>query len=146
MLSQSLVVGAIATVGLVAGVIPDLSARSHSQIFNSAAFAQSNDEIRNYAKAVLAMEPVRQQAFDEVKRITGGNPPAIACNRPESFSQLPGNARAIVANYCRRSKEIVESNGIGINLFNDLTARLQKGDANLKQRISQELMRLQNGK
>jgi hypothetical protein len=68
MLSQSLIVGAFATVGILSGITPDISARS-GVVFSSAAYAQaiSNTEVTNYARSVLVMEPVRQTAFTEIQ-------------------------------------------------------------------------------
>lgn len=144
MRSRSLVIGAFATLGVLSGFAPDLSQRS-SNIFSSAAYAQavSNPEVTNYARAVLAMEPVRQTAFNEIKKIINGDIPPIVCHKPSSLNALPGNARKIAANYCKRSKEIVESNGLQINRFNAITVNLQN-DSNLKRRIHNELLRIQN--
>ncbi len=144
-LFQSLAIGTLATVGLISGVTPDLSASSSALIFSSSAHAQavSSSEITMYAKAVLGMEPVRQEAFDEIKRIIGKEPPAIVCNKPESLNALPRNARNIAVNYCKRSREIVASTGLSGDRFNQITLELQNND-NLKRRISNELLRLQS--
>lgn len=144
MLSRSLVIGAFATVGVLSGFTPDLS-QGLSNASSSAAYAQavSNTEVTNYARAVLAMEPVRQTAFNEIKKIIRGDIPPIVCHQPRSLNALPGNARKIAVNYCKRSKEIVESNGLRINRFNAITVNLQN-DPNLKRRIHNELLRIQN--
>lgn len=146
MLSRVLVVGTLTAVGLLSGFAPDLSGRSPILVFSSAAYAQdvSNEEVTNYARAVLKMEPVRQEAYDEIKKIIGSsNVPAIVCHKPESLSALPANAQGIAKNYCDRSKEIVESNGLSITRFNAITVNLQN-DSNLKNRIHDELIRVQN--
>jgi len=144
MLSQSLIVGAFATVGVISGVAPDISARS-GVVFSSAAYAQaiSNTEVTNYARSVLVMEPVRQTAFTEIKKMISGDIPPIVCHKPGSLNALPGNARKIAVNYCRRSQEIVESNGLTINRFNAITVNLQN-NPDLKRRIHNELIRIQN--
>lgn len=145
MLSQSLIVGAFATVGVLSGVAPDLSARSNALIFSSAAYAQaiSNTEVTNYARSVLVMEPVRQTAFTEIKKMISGDIPPIVCHKPGSLNALPGNARKIAVNYCKRSQEIVESNGLTINRFNAITVNLQN-NPDLKRRIHNELIRIQD--
>jgi hypothetical protein len=145
-IAASLIVGAFATLGVLSGVGSDLSGRSSELVFSSAAYAQavSNNELANYARAVLVMEPVRQTAFNEIKKIIrSGNIPPIVCHRPQSLNALPRNARKIAVNYCNRSKEIVESNGLTINRFNAITVNLQN-DPNLKRRIHNELLRIQN--
>ena len=129
----------------LSGLAPDLSGRS-ILIFSSRAYAQavSNTEVTNYAQAVLAMEPVRQESYDEIKKIIGSSEvPSIVCYKPASLEALPGNARNIALNYCNRSKNIVESNGLTIARFNAITVSLQN-DPDLKTRIHNELVRIQN--
>lgn len=145
MLLRSLVVGAFATVGL-SGLALDLSGRSSTLVFSSAAYAQdfSNAEVTKYAQAVLVIERVRQTAFNQIKNVIGsGDVPPIVCHKPQSLDALPDNARNIAVTYCSRSKEIVESNGLTIGRFNTITTNLQS-DSNLKKRIQDELIRIQN--
>lgn len=143
-LSQALVIG-ITTVGIFSGFTPDLSGRSGNFISSSPAYAQavSNTEVTKYARAVLVMEPVRQTAFNEIKKMIRGDIPPIVCHKSKSLNALPDNARKVAINYCKRSKEIVESNGLTINRFNAITVNLQN-DSNLKRRIHNELLRIQN--
>ncbi|WP_250121984.1 DUF4168 domain-containing protein [Chroococcidiopsis sp. CCMEE 29] len=144
MLSRSLVVGAIATASWLSGLAPDLSGHSRVLDFNSAAYAQqvSEPEVTNYARAVLGIEPVRQEAYDEIKKILGSdNVPSINCY--ESLDALPNNARKIADNYCKRSKAIVERNGLSRDRFNEITTNLQN-DPNLKTRVQDALIRIQN--
>lgn len=143
-LAASLIVGTFATVGVLSGVAPDLS-RPSKLVSNSAAYAQavSNPELTNYARAVLVMEPIRQTAFNEIKKIIRGDIPPIVCHKRQSLNALPRNARKIAVNYCNRSKQIVESNGLTINRFNAITVNLQN-DSSLKRRIHNELIRIQN--
>lgn len=146
MLSRSLVVGALTTLGLLSGHAPDLSGHSIALVFSSAAYAQpvSDPEVSNYARAVLVMEPVRQTSFNEIKKMIGsGDVPPIVCHKPESLDALPDNARNIAVSYCTRSKEIVESNRLSIARFNAITVNLQN-DPDLKRRIHDELLRIQN--
>lgn len=146
MLSQSLVVSAFATISLLSGITPDLSGRSSILVFSSAAYAQavSDPEVTNYARAVLVMEPVRQTAFNKIKKMIGsGDVPPIVCHKRESLKALPSNARDIAVNYCNRSKDIVEGNGLSIARFNAITVNLQN-DPKLKTRIHNELIRIQN--
>lgn len=144
-LAASLVVGVFTTMGL-SGLAPDLSGRSGVFVFISAAYAQavSATEVTNYAQAVLAMEPVRQESYDEITKIIGSSDvPSIVCHKPESLNALPSNAQNIAVNYCNRSKAIVESNGLTISRFNAITVNMQN-DPDLKTRIHNELVRIQN--
>lgn len=111
----------------------------------NAAFAQeaiSTADVQNYARSVLRIEPIRQSAYDEIKRITGADVPSIACHRPNSLDNLSRNIREIAVNYCNQSIQIVESNSLTIGRFNAITAALQS-DPDLAARIQQALIRLQ---
>ncbi|MGH1393697.1 MAG: DUF4168 domain-containing protein [Trichormus sp.] len=103
----------------------------------------NQNEITNYAQALLAMEPARQQAFGEIKKIVGnGSVPKIVCNEPSSMSNLPDRARNIAVNYCKRSQEIVENHGLSIDRFNRITMEIPNNNR-LKQQIYETLVRLQ---
>jgi hypothetical protein len=137
-LSQSLLVGAIVSSSLVSSTL----------LFSSNANAQSPqsvnpNELRSYAKAMLTMEPQRQQAFDEIKKIIGnGEVPKIVCNDNNSFSSLPNKAKDIAVNYCKRYQKVVEDNGLTINRFNLITTQVQNNE-DLKRQMYNILIRLQ---
>ncbi|WP_392532602.1 DUF4168 domain-containing protein [Nostoc sp. C117] len=136
-LSQSFFFGVIATVGLI----------SNSFSSSSKTYAQAppvnNTEIKNYAQAVLAMEPARQKAFEEIKKLIGnGEIPKIVCNDSNSINGLPRKAQDIAVNYCTQSQKIVQDNGLGIDRFNKITIELQN-DTNLKREVYNTLLRLQ---
>ena len=138
MLSQSLFVGAVATVSLVSSSLV-LSSKADAQ----APQAVNPGELRNYARAMLKMEPERQQAFDEIKKIMGtGEVPKIVCNDNNSFSSLPGKAREIAVNYCQRYQKTVEDNGLSIDRYNTITTQVQ-GNDDLKRKMYNELLRQQ---
>lgn len=145
-LFQSLMVGMASTAGLLGGVVPDLSAQAPELTFSSVAYAQTAitpAEVQNYARSVLAIEPIRQTAYDEIKRISGSREvPAIACHRPSSLDRLGRDIRQIVVNYCSQSIEIVESNNLTIGRFNTITSNLGS-DSALASRIQEALIRLQ---
>jgi hypothetical protein len=146
MLLRALVVGAFATVGLLSGIAPDLSGRSPTLVFISAAYAQdvSDAEVKSYAQAVLKAEPVRQAASDEIKKILGSeNTDSIVCHNPESLDTLPDSAQNVAVDFCNEYKNIVEGYGLTITRFNEITVNLQN-DPNLEKRIQRELLRIQN--
>jgi Domain of unknown function (DUF4168) len=133
MLDKSFLVGALATVGIASGAFA----------FSSQVDAQSPTEIRNYAKSVLAMEPERRQAFEEIKKLIGGKEiPQIVCSNSNSLSGLPNKARDIAVNYCNRSQKIVEQNGLSIDDFNRITRDLQSNEK-LKAEVYNTLLELQ---
>jgi len=133
MLEKSFLFGAIAFLGLA----------SSAFALSSQVDAQTPTEIRNYAKAVLAMEPERRQAFEEIKKLIGGREvPKIICYDSNSFSSLPNKAQDIARNYCKRSEKIVEQNGISFDVFNKISREWQTNEK-LKAEIYNTLLDLQ---
>ena len=137
-LLPSLLLANFATVGLLDSVLD----------FDSKVTAQTpapvnNDEVQKYAKAMLAMEPARQQAFEEIKKIIGnGEVPKIACNDSNSLNGIPGKAKNIAVNYCNRYQKVIEDNGLTIDRFNKITVEVQNNN-NLQRQIYNTLLRLQ---
>ncbi len=111
---------------------------------NAAAQGQniSNEDITNFADAVLQMEPSRQKAYDDIKQIIGAPPPNIPCNDLNSLNNLPEEARTIAADYCRICKEIVENSGLTVDRFNAIMSNLE-ADPNLIKRIQDAMLQLQ---
>jgi hypothetical protein len=113
--------------------------------FSRAVYAQqavTEAEVSNYARAVLAMEPLRQVAYNEIKKIVNGNIPDIQCHRAETINQLPSQeARKIANTYCNQALALV-NNYLTPSRFNQIT-RLAEKDGNLRQRIQDALQRQQ---
>lgn len=146
LLSQVLVVGALAGAGTLTGLVPSLSWQTDNSVsFNwtTLVHAQeiSNDEITNYARAVLDIEPRRLQASQEIQNRTGSIPP-IVCNETQKINRLPNNIRGIAVSYCDQAKKIIENRGLTVARFNEITLT-QRQDSALKERIQNELIRLQ---
>jgi hypothetical protein len=134
---RSLCFSFVATSSLVASTLT-WSSKASAQ-----ALSIDNTEVTNYAQAVLAMEPSRQKAFEEIKKLIGsGEIPKIVCNDSNSMNGLPNKARDIAVNYCNRSQKIVEDNGLTIDRFNNITVELQNNN-NLKRQVYNTLIRLQ---
>lgn len=144
LLLKFLAVSILSTVGLVSGLIPGFSAGSPRLVFGTVAQAQVNEkEITSYAQTVLDLEPVRQQAYEAIKRKIGSNNvPNIVCSQPDSINSLPRNIREIAVKYCKDSKQIVEINGLTITQFNAITVSLQN-NSSLQQQVQAEMLRLQ---
>nr|WP_236117076.1 DUF4168 domain-containing protein [Hassalia byssoidea] len=133
MLEKSFLFGALAAVGLA----------SSAFAFSYQVDAQTPTEIRNYAKAVLAMEPERRRTFEGIKKLIGGGEiPQIVCSNPNSLNGLPNKARELAVNYCNRSQQIVEQNGLSIDNFNKITRDLQSNQK-LKDEVYNTLLDLQ---
>lgn len=141
MLSPVWLYSSLATVSLVATTLL-VSVKANAQTPSPI----NSNEINNYAQAVLAMEPARQQAFDEIKKLIGGKDiPKIVCNDPKSITTLPKKAQDIAVNYCNRSLQIVQENGLTYDQFNNITLELQN-NGDLKNQIYRTLLRLQNAR
>ncbi|AVH67629.1 hypothetical protein CDG77_15150 [Nostoc sp. 'Peltigera membranacea cyanobiont' 213] len=138
-LCQSFFFGAIATASVISNAF-SLSSKVYSQTPPPIA---NNTQINSYAQAVLTMEPARQNAFEEIKKLIGnGEIPKIVCNDSNSITGLPRKAQDIAVNYCNRSQKIVQDNGLSIDQFNKITIELQNNDI-LKQQVYNTLLRLQ---
>lgn len=112
---------------------------------NLTAQAQEYDEeqLESYAQAILAMEPLRENTYQEIQMILNSqNIPSIACNRRETYEKLPSEARSLIIKYCNRSKEIVQERGLTVSEFNRITAQIQS-NPELKRQIQQEMLQLQ---
>lgn len=137
-LSQSLFCGAIATFSVVSsGLVWSTKVAAQAPAVN-------DTEVNSYAQAVLAMEPARQKAFEEIKKLIGGGEiPEIACSKSNSINALPSQqAKDIAVNYCKYSQEIVEKSGLGSDRFNKITVELQNNN-DLKRQIFNRLIYLQ---
>lgn len=136
-LCHPLILATITSASLISGTF-GLNSKVAAQTPNI-----SNTELTNYAKAVLIMEPSRQQALKTIKEIVGGEDiPKIECNNPTSLNTLPKKARDIAVNYCSRSQKIVEDMGFTITQFNKITLDIQN-NSDLKRQLYNILLRLQ---
>ncbi|MEO1433073.1 MAG: DUF4168 domain-containing protein [Cyanobacteria bacterium J06633_8] len=139
MLYKSFFVGTLAALSFAAGSIVS-SAKADAQTPSSV----NNNDIEKYSRALLTIEKSRLQAFDEIKKISGGKQvPAIACNQPKTIAALPTRkARDIAKKYCQRSQTIVKDSGLSVQDFNNITLKLRIDDS-LKTQIHNALIRLQ---
>lgn len=100
----------------------------------------SDQDIKNYARAVLALESRRYEVINEIKKIVG-EVPRIVCDEPSSINALPGNAPRLAVSYCEQAKRVIETKGLTVTRFNDMTRR-QQTDPKFRQRIQSEILRL----
>lgn len=138
--SRSMLIGMLTITGLASGLTPGLSKDFSTVVFSTAIYAQSAEQITKYARAVLQMEPVRQTAYQEVRRILKGSVPGDVCRQ----GSVPRSVKDICSRFYTRSAQIILNNGLSIGEFNEMTRRLQ-GDAGLRSRIQQEMRRQQGG-
>ncbi len=141
-ISQLLLVAFVNIAGLGSSFLA-WNSTVNAQSSSSTGTSPQNTDIINYSRALLKIESVRQQAFENIKKIIGNREiPKMACNDPSSLNNIPSEARDIAVNYCNRSQEIVKENGLTIQQFNDITLELQKNEE-LKNQIYRTMIRLQ---
>ncbi len=133
MFSQSLLIGTLAAIGLLSGLVPGLSKASHTLAFSSAAYAQqiSDGELQKYVGVSIQIEKLRQVVYDEIKKVNGGNVPAISSC---SASGLPSNISSIWQRFCEQSEALIKRAGFTNSRYNDIT-RMRQKDPNLEQRV-----------
>ncbi|MEQ8755134.1 MAG: DUF4168 domain-containing protein [Coleofasciculus sp. G1-WW12-02] len=103
----------------------------------------TEEDIKNYAKALLAIEGSRQTAFSEIQQqMNQEQIPSITCTQPDSLKELPSDVQGIAVNYCNTAKELGESQGFSMAQFNAMTYTAQL-DPDLQRQIQNELIRLQ---
>ncbi|MGC1395383.1 MAG: DUF4168 domain-containing protein [Coleofasciculaceae cyanobacterium] len=143
----SLMIRVFSTVGWLAGLIM-LLAGCTNKAANAPTPAPtmtsvSTEQLKNYARAVLAIEPKRQEAYKEIRKSFDGDGkvPEIVCTRTDTIASLDKNVQDIAVNYCNQSKKIAETNSLTIQQFNGITLSAQT-DQELQKRIYNELVRL----
>lgn len=105
--------------------------------------AVNDQDVERYARAILAIEPKRQEAHNEIQLITQSEQvPDFTCTQPDKISALPNNIEKIAVNYCNQAKEIGQGQGLTMAKFNGITKDAQT-DQTLQKRIQTELLRLQ---
>jgi hypothetical protein len=143
----SLIIKVLSTIGWLAGLMMLFTGCSSNKASNSPTpiptmTSVSTDEIKNYAKAVLAIEPKRQEAYKEIQKdFKDAKVPEIVCTRADTLASLPKNVQDIAVNYCNQSKKIGKSHSLTIQQFNAITLNAQTNQ-DLQKRIYNELVRL----
>lgn len=133
------VVSAIAVIGGISLVLGGCSGNSSST--STSEF--SDEEIKNYARTILAIEPIRQSAYKEIQQISKSDKvPFIACGQRDSIASLSQDVQEIAMNYCNQSQKIGESNGLTMSRFNTVTMKAQS-DLDLQKQIQNELVQMQ---
>lgn len=115
--------GTIATcLGLVSGIVPDFT-QQPSAFFSSSARADefSDADLRNYAAALMEIEPIRQSTLAQVRASSGGTLPNLVCNQPSTMDSLNSEAKSLFVKYCNQCESIAASKGLSIERFNQIT-------------------------
>lgn len=111
----------------------------------SAANAQgfSETDISQYAEAVLAVEALRQTAYDQTQSLLGdGAVPVVICSEEDTVNTLSPEVRRVAVNFCNGAKSLIEGTDLTVEQFNRMV-EIQVIDPNLSARVQEELVRLQ---
>lgn len=155
LLSRSVLVVTLSTLGLMINITPRWFNLSLDSIFTTAVYAQelltdqaiTPEEINKYAFSVLKIENLRIEVYREIKnefqkRSPGGSVPPIICNEKSSVNVLPKNIQVIAMSYCKQAKKIIEGNDLTVSRFNEIT-QIQRKDKTWREKIQAELIRIQ---
>jgi hypothetical protein len=105
--------------------------------------AVSDGELRKYAMAIIAIEPLRLEALQAIKSKVG-SVPSLMCHQPGNLDGLPADARRIFVKHCDRASNIAAQNGLSMDSFNRITAAVS-ADAGLRSKLQGLVNRLQGG-
>jgi hypothetical protein len=106
--------------------------------------AVSDGELRKYAMAVIAIEPLRLEALQAIKSKISGSVPSLMCHQPGNLDALPADARRIFVKHCDRASNIAAQNGLSMDSFNRITAAVS-ADGGLRSKLQSLVNRLQGG-
>ena len=123
-LSRPLLLGLLAGIaGIAIGIVPDFSAAQSGLAVSISARADefSDPDLRDYAAALMEIEPIRQSTLAQVRASTGGTLPSLVCNQPSTMEGLNPEAKSLFVNYCNKCETIASSRGLSIERFNQIT-------------------------
>jgi Domain of unknown function (DUF4168) len=123
-LSRPLFLGVMTScLGILGGIVPDLTAQHPTLMFNNSARAEefTDADLRNYAAALMQIEPARQSALAQVSRANNGSLPNLVCNQPSTMEGLNSEAKSLFIEYCNQCESIAASRGLSIDKFNQIT-------------------------
>lgn len=141
---RSLLVGAIAIVGVLSGYLPGLSADSSllspRLLFNAPAQAQAfnDDELRTYVRAAFEIEMVRRQTYRNISSVNNGSVPEISCN---NLDNLADNVAGMARGFCQQSANILSQYRMSSERFNQIYSN-RLSDPNLDARIRRIIQEL----
>lgn len=130
----------LASCSWLSGWVPGLTRNFTAITVSNTAVAQSSanfeKQLGKYAEAILQMEPLRLQSYQQVQQIMGGTLPKNICKQ----SNLLTPVNNICDRFFNESAEIIRSNGLSLNDFNTITEEVRKNKT-LKNQLDEELIR-----
>lgn len=136
--------GLLATIVVIGSTVLQLPAAQAQTVV-------TNEEVTNYAEAVLTMDADRQAAYAQISDIMVSaqlnvSDYALTCPNAQTLSDVPNSIRprvkTILIEYCNSASTIVEESGLTVRRFNAIT-EAHRSDSELAQRIRDEILSLQ---
>ena len=140
----------VSTIGWLAGVALILTGCSSKSVSDSVSSESptptpsvssiSSEQVDNYAKALLAIEPMRQEAYEEIEKLSNNEKVSeITCTQPETIKALDQSIQTIAVNYCKKAKQFIQDQSLTVTQFNEITNSSQS-DSELRTRIQNKLL------
>ncbi len=130
----------LASCSWLSGWMPGFSGNFSTITWSTAAAAQAQPKFEKllgkYAEAILQMEPLRLQSYQQVQEIMGGALPKNICKQ----SDLVAPVNNICDRFFNESAEIIRSNGLSLTDFNAITEEVRRNKT-LKEQLDEELIR-----
>jgi Domain of unknown function (DUF4168) len=126
--------------GVVLAQTPTNQPDNKSEIKNNV----SDQDIRSYATAVLAIEPIRLKYYNLARQQMAGKMPQDLCLGNEK-ANVPNGLEDICNDYMKDSTAVIEANELTPGQFDAITKQAQTDKA-LRDRIQQHLQQQQKAK
>lgn len=124
--------------GLASTNAPSTLEATTQHFFGTPAYAQTPEQVVQYARTAYEIEQIRRRNYAKAKRLLGGNVPEDVCSQ----RTIPSAVKGICEDFSRQAAEVTKRSGLTSTQFNDITRRKDR-DPELRQKIRQELLRLQ---
>jgi hypothetical protein len=121
------------------------NANSASSVVSAEELAKTitDPEIKNYAKAVVAIEQLRKTTNQEMTKVSEGKPfDEVVCTQQETIASLPTKMQEVAIVFCTKVRKLSEDNGLTIPRFNAITVNA-KNNPDLQKKINDQLITLQ---
>lgn len=141
---HSVVLGAISSIAVLAGWVPNLTGSS-ANLFDASASAQEAAFTR-YVRSAVALEQKRLALEDQLRQLTGGNVPPGVC---QNINQLDSGVRDRVQGLCQQFRQsfyqILSQQNPPLSLEEFNSFQSQVGNRQMCERVAQEAQRLKIG-
>ena len=130
----------LASCSCLSGGVPGLTRNFTGMTLSATAVAQEQADFEKklgkYAEAILQMEPLRLQSYQQVQQIMGASLPKDVCKQSDLLAPVDN----ICDRFFNESAEIIRGNGLSLTDFNAITEEVRRNKT-LKDQLNEELLR-----